>query len=216
MLAVVMLAVYGGALDTAAANQAAHRAVAAYHPDTAHEGPQAVKHPAVSPPNADRALVGQSTASEDDASSLAFEGQAAASPINPIRIDGEVSDLIPFTHGTRRLDVINVRVGDDLQAVVDSASNGAELVLADGIYTSSGSAVLEISKDLTIRAQHSGQAVLDGQNVRRVILIRSGTVRLEGLNITKGQEAYVSACLSRMKRRSIAPVAVPNRTFLAL
>ena len=193
MLAIVMLAVYGGALDTAAADQAARRAVAADHPDTAHEGPLAEKHPAVSPPNADRALVGQSTASEDDASSLAFEGQAAASPINPVPID-DVSDLIPLTHGTRRLDVINVRVGDDLQAVVDSASNGAELVLADGIYTSSGSAVLQISKDLTIRAQHSGQAVLDGQNVRRVILIRSGTVRLEGLNITKGQANTVSAC----------------------
>ena len=53
--------------------------------------------------------------------------------------------------------------------------------------------MLQISKDITIRAQNSGLAILDGQNARGVISITSGTVTLEGLKITKGS-TYVSSC----------------------
>ena len=72
-----------------------------------------------------------------------------------------------------------------LQAALDAASAGDILELADGTYT--GTSHLAISKDITIRAQNSGQAILDGENARHVIYITSGTVTLEGLGITKGQ-----------------------------
>ena len=54
-----------------------------------------------------------------------------------------------------------------LQAALDAASAGDELMLANGTYTSSGTNVLEIGKSITIRALHSRGAILDGQNARR-------------------------------------------------
>ena len=79
-----------------------------------------------------------------------------------------------------------------LRAALDEAAAGGELVLADGSYTGSGDSsndVLTISKDITIRALNPGQAVLDGENFRRVIYITSGMVVLNGLKITKGYVA---------------------------
>jgi hypothetical protein len=82
-----------------------------------------------------------------------------------------------------------------LQAALNAASAGDELILLDGDYTSSSSNVLEIISgtcsglpcdDVTIRAQNPGMAVIDGENIRRGIYITSGTVVLEGLNITRG------------------------------
>ena len=80
-----------------------------------------------------------------------------------------------------------------LQAALDAASLGDVLVLADGTYTAGPgqSQVLSISKSITIRAQHAGQAVLDGEDQRRGIQIDSSTydctVVLEGLVITKAR-----------------------------
>jgi hypothetical protein len=94
---------------------------------------------------------------------------------------------------TRRLAVRPVSPGSGtLQAELDAASDGDELVLADGMYTGSGDDVLEINKDITIRAQNAGQAILDGEDTRRVIKVSSGTVDLEGLSIINGN-ADVSA-----------------------
>ena len=66
--------------------------------------------------------------------------------------------------------VINAKPGDDLQQLLDGAASGDEIVLADGNYTWVGSppcvrapcdTMLSIvNKDITIRAQHPGQAVL--------------------------------------------------------
>ena len=42
--------------------------------------------------------------------------------------------------------------------------------------------------DITIRAENAWQAVLDGENSIRVIRIDGGTVALDGLNITKGND----------------------------
>ena len=58
---------------------------------------------------------------------------------------------------TRRLSVTNVQPGVNLQTVVDNASPGDEIVLGDGTYTgsgtsASGSNMLYINKDITIRA----------------------------------------------------------------
>ena len=93
-----------------------------------------------------------------------------------------------FMHVTRRLSVINVDPSGDLVAALASASPGDELVLADGTYTPAADGInaLIIDKDITIRAQNTGGAVLDGQNSRRVIKIVGGSVTLSGLSITKG------------------------------
>ena len=56
-----------------------------------------------------------------------------------------------------------------LQAALNAASAGDELVLADGTYTGSGTTqsganMLHINKAITVRALNFGQAVLNGQN----------------------------------------------------
>jgi hypothetical protein len=96
----------------------------------------------------------------------------------------------------RRLATTTVSPGaGTLQAAHDAATAGDVLELADGTYTGNGADVLLISKDITIRAKNAGQAVLDGENARRVIEITSGIVVLEGLKITKG---YVAVSLPRL------------------
>lgn len=96
----------------------------------------------------------------------------------------------------RRLEVIPVAAGPDvLQAAFDAAPAGAELVLGDGLFTSSsGSNVLSINKDITLRAQNSGLAVLDGEDKRRVMKMQGTiTVYVEGLEIINGFATEVSA-----------------------
>ena len=112
-------------------------------------------------------------------------------------------------HVARRLATVDVSPSDNLQSKLDNAGNGDTLVLADGTYLGSGYNVLEISKDITIRAQNSGQAILDGENARRVIYITSGTVTLEGLNITRGSTSVRSLLHSELAwtlTNSIAPL----------
>ena len=65
-----------------------------------------------------------------------------------------------------------------------------ELVLEDGTYSGS---TFAIGRDVVVRAQNAGQAVLDGQDARRVMIITSGTVTLDGLNIMRGNSSAVSA-----------------------
>ena len=108
---------------------------------------------------------------------------------------------------TRRLAVIDVQPGaGTLQAALNAASDGDELVLANGTYTGSGANVLEVGKSVTIRALHARGAILDGENARRVVSsITSGTVVLEGLDITRGspnvrapQDLNVATALHRI------------------
>ena len=80
-----------------------------------------------------------------------------------------------------------------LQAALAAAPAGAELLLADGNYTGSDANVVEIGKNITIRAQNAEQAALDGETSRRVIQITGGTVVLDGLAITRGHSESVSA-----------------------
>ena len=79
---------------------------------------------------------------------------------------------------TRRLEQIHLWPSAKLQTAVDNANAGDELILRDGTYTGggTGSNLLYINKDITIRALNPGQAVLDGQNMRRVIYVAGGTV----------------------------------------
>ena len=74
-----------------------------------------------------------------------------------------------------------------LQAALSAASAGDELILADGTYTGD---VLQIDKNILIRAMNPSRVVLDGQNTQRVISITGGgDVVLDGLNITNGFSA---------------------------
>jgi len=99
--------------------------------------------------------------------------------------------MVPLSsHVTRRrLTVIIVQPGaGTLQAAFDDVSCdvSCELVLADGVYTGSGTNVLAIVKSVTIRAQNAGQVVLDGENGRSVVQISAGAVVLDGLHVTRG------------------------------
>ena len=106
-----------------------------------------------------------------------------------------VAPLGTSSRVARRLAVVHqVQPGlDTVQTALSTANTGDILELANGVYTGSGDNVLEISKDITIRAQNSGQAVLDGENARRVVVINDGAANLEGLVITKGSFSNVRA-----------------------
>ena len=132
-------------------------------------------------------------------------------------------DPLSWPHGSlargiafaRRLGSIHVSPSDNLQTKLNAANAGDTLILADGTYQGSGRNVLEISKDITIRAQNFGQAILDGQNARRVIYIASGTVTLEGLDITRGfiVRGPCPAALWNLRRRSCTPSPDPSFRF---
>ena len=150
--------------------------------------------------------------------------------------------------------VINVSPGaGTLQVALNSASAGDELVLADGNYTYGAytcdpapdlpgsdtcytcglftyrgpfgcNYMLEIDKDITIRALNPGQAVLEGGGgVRRVIQvgryewdgsITSGTVALNGLTITKGYGVSALASFEPRPLRNLpCPVDVTDVLF---
>jgi hypothetical protein len=83
-----------------------------------------------------------------------------------------------------------------LQAALNAASAGDELVLEDGNYTGSGDhGVLSINAttcsgapcdNVVIRAQNHTRAVIDGEEARRGVYVEAGTVTFEGLLITRG------------------------------
>jgi len=79
-----------------------------------------------------------------------------------------------------------VEAGASLQRVLSAASVGDVILLSNGTYTGSGDSVLDVAKDVTIRARSVGGAVLDGEGLRRVVRVRSGTVVLEGLVLAGG------------------------------
>ena len=117
-------------------------------------------------------------------------------PVNVDEVDHQALALLDVpselsvSRVTRRRLQINVSPGDNLQTAVDNAQPGDELILADGNYTAeAGDNMLLVNKNITIRAQNPGQAVLDGQDARRVMYILSGAVTLDGLNITHGKHS---------------------------
>ena len=90
---------------------------------------------------------------------------------------------------TRRTSVVTLVVpgSGTLQAAHDAAAAGDTLVLADGTYTGSANEVLQISKNITLRAQNPGLALIDGERTRRGLVISTGgEIVLEFLNITRG------------------------------
>ena len=71
--------------------------------------------------------------------------------------------------------------GDNLNAAL--AQSADELVLEDGTYAGS---TFTVSRNVTIRAKNTGKAILDGETRREVLILSSGSVVLEGINVTQG------------------------------
>ena len=71
----------------------------------------------------------------------------------------------------------------ELEGALESSSYHTILLLP-GRYLLTE--MLDIARDVTLRATVAGEAVLDGQNTSRVVYISSGTIVLNGLNITRG------------------------------
>ena len=112
---------------------------------------------------------------------MRVNGAAVAPP-------GNVLDTA-VSHAARRLALTIVKPGrGTLQAALASASAGEELVLADGKYTGDDGTnyVLDVHKDIAIRAQNAGLAILSGEDARMVVFIRNGSVVLDGLVLTQG------------------------------
>ena len=105
---------------------------------------------------------------------------------------------------TANASTVSVQPGEcTLQSAVDMASSGDILLLADGTFTCGTNAnVVSVSKTLTIKAQNSRQAILDGEGARRVVKIGSSSgpwsnsgpsVTLEGLQITRGKNVMAGS-----------------------
>ena len=73
------------------------------------------------------------------------------------------------------------------------AGDEAVLELEAGTYTHSST--FTINRDVTVRTKTSGTIILDGEDARRVMLIKGGTVDIEGIEITRGKRIYVCSCL---------------------
>ena len=77
-----------------------------------------------------------------------------------------------------------------IQAAVNAAIDGDEILISPGTYTSSGNEVVSLTnKQLTLRSLGSAEeTILDGESQRRVIHIGGGNqgCTIEGLTITNG------------------------------
>ena len=119
---------------------------------------------------------------------------------------GLVALLLLAQVGTAQAATHTVTPSSNWQTTVNNAASGDTIVFTNGTYTGTCSNynLLSISKDITLRAQYTGGAVLDAQgsssNNCCVLRIYSGTVEITGLNITGG---YVSPSV-HVAQRSIA------------
>ena len=98
-----------------------------------------------------------------DASGASVAGVEAGDGVS---VSFDAAPAVDVPTGTarpaRRLAVINVQPGQGtLQAALNAANDGDELVLADGTYTGSASDLLWISKSIIIRALNPRGAILD-------------------------------------------------------
>jgi parallel beta-helix repeat protein len=80
---------------------------------------------------------------------------------------------------------------DNIQAAVDAASNGDEIIVAPGTYTGSGDEVVNmLGKEIWLHSSEgAGVTIIDGEDARRGVLCNSGETSntiIEGFTITNG------------------------------
>jgi uncharacterized repeat protein (TIGR01451 family) len=92
-----------------------------------------------------------------------------------------------------------------IQQAIQQASAGDEIRVAAGTYTGTGTDVLSLNKDLTLRGGFTtgnwlipdptlNSTIINGQNTRRVILVNTGiTVEISGFELTGGNTASFGA-----------------------
>jgi parallel beta-helix repeat protein len=94
--------------------------------------------------------------------------------------------------GTSFADIINVPADyATIQAAVNAAVDGDEVVVAPGTYTGTGDEVVNmLGKTITLRASGTpGETIIDGEGQRRVVYCSSGEgadTLIEGFTITGG------------------------------
>lgn len=97
-------------------------------------------------------------------------------------------------HVMRRLVTVTVlcmglspsECGDNLNA--ELAGSADELILEDGTYAGS---TFSVSRNVTIRAQNTGKAILDGERKREVLTLDAGIIIVEGIDVTRGVAKYI-------------------------
>ena len=106
---------------------------------------------------------------------------AAWSVEGPAAVD---ADVLKLAQGFRTPTETSVSNPEELKEALADPSIDA-IVLLDGVYNLTST--LEIDRSVSIRANTAGKAVLNGQGKVRVLFIdTSGTVNLNGLQITGG------------------------------
>ena len=110
-----------------------------------------------------------------------LQASPSAHPVSP------PNAAIPkLSRVARRLTTVQPGSGT-LHVALQYASNGDELVLADGRYTTDGRP-FKIEKDITIRALNSGKAILDGEHSSLIVQFHYYAKKavLQGVVLTKG------------------------------
>ncbi len=84
---------------------------------------------------------------------------------------------------------------DNIQAAVDAASDGDEIIVMPGTYTSTADEVVDTDgKAITIKASGTpGETIIDGEGARGVVYCHSGEgadTIIEGFTITGGSDTY--------------------------
>lgn len=72
----------------------------------------------------------------------------------------------------------------DAELMAALSSGATTIILTDGVFALSSTIVID--KDLTLRAMHPGQTILDGGQEMRVMQIDGGSVTLENIDIRNG------------------------------
>ena len=109
---------------------------------------------------------------------------AAAWSVAPVEGPAAVdADVLKLAQGFRTPTETSVSNPEELKEALADPSIDA-IVLLDGVYNLAST--LAIDRSVSIRANTAGKAVLDGQAKVRVLSITSGTVNINGLQITGG------------------------------
>lgn len=114
---------------------------------------------------------------------------AAAWSVAPVEGPAAVdADVLKLAQGFRTPTETSVSNPEELKEALADPSIDA-IVLLDGVYNLTSTLVID--RSVSIRANTAGKAVLDGQGKVQVLSITSGTVNLNGLQITGGYADYV-------------------------